>query len=285
MKRLIPSLIALFGMLFCVSCYHSPYEPKVIRNAVKDYDGNKYDAVRIGKQTWMKSNLRTTHYADGTPIAAGLGWDVHSPAYSEIPGVDAAAFGLHYNWYAAVRDSNNTSGRIQGICPKGWHLPNAEEWMTLVSNVGGHGGTIGYFDNTAANAMASQAGWKYCPPVNMDSLRHSFDSLALIYDWDWSWEESSEYEMWVHYDYEHCPGTNPANNNSSGFSAMPAGHSSFTPNRIGEEAVFWLPESELSNLAHYVHISYDYPQVSVVNDRDLGYLDAVYGHSIRCVKD
>jgi hypothetical protein len=40
----------------------------VIKNAATDYDGNIYDAVVIGKQVWMQSNLRTTHYADGTEI-------------------------------------------------------------------------------------------------------------------------------------------------------------------------------------------------------------------------
>jgi uncharacterized protein (TIGR02145 family) len=35
---------------------------------VLDYDGYLYNTVKIGTQVWMKSNLRTTHWADGTPI-------------------------------------------------------------------------------------------------------------------------------------------------------------------------------------------------------------------------
>jgi hypothetical protein len=35
---------------------------------VLDYDGYLYETVKIGSQVWMKSNLRTTHWADGTPI-------------------------------------------------------------------------------------------------------------------------------------------------------------------------------------------------------------------------
>ena len=38
---------------------------------VTDYDGNTYNTVHIGNQGWMKENLRTTHYSDGTPISAG----------------------------------------------------------------------------------------------------------------------------------------------------------------------------------------------------------------------
>lgn len=35
---------------------------------VTDYDGNTYPTVKIGTQVWMKTNLATTHYANGTAI-------------------------------------------------------------------------------------------------------------------------------------------------------------------------------------------------------------------------
>ena len=35
---------------------------------VQDYDGNWYEVVKIGNLAWTAQNLRTTHYADGTPI-------------------------------------------------------------------------------------------------------------------------------------------------------------------------------------------------------------------------
>ena len=44
-------------------------EPQgTILNAVSDADGNSYDAVRIGKQVWMQTNLRTKHFRDGLSV-------------------------------------------------------------------------------------------------------------------------------------------------------------------------------------------------------------------------
>ena len=131
MKKIIP-IIALFGLLVCVSCTHSG-EPRIIHNAVKDYDGNQYDAVRIGRQTWMKTNLRTTHYADGTPISAGLGEDVQAPAYCEIPGVDSASYGLLTTGMPqcimpAIRETKEYAQR-GGMCPL---YMNGASWCQML---------------------------------------------------------------------------------------------------------------------------------------------------------
>lgn len=40
-------------------------------STVTDWDGNVYNTVQIANQCWMKENLRTTHYADGTEIPLG----------------------------------------------------------------------------------------------------------------------------------------------------------------------------------------------------------------------
>lgn len=97
---------------------------------VTDIDGNVYQTVRIGSQCWMKENLKTTRYRDGTAInypgsgsAAWTGdtvgaysWVFNDTAYKHI-------YGALYNWYAVDNHS--------GLCPPGWHVPTDEEWCRL----------------------------------------------------------------------------------------------------------------------------------------------------------
>jgi uncharacterized protein (TIGR02145 family) len=40
-------------------------------------------------------------------------------------------YGRYYTWYA-VADSRN-------LCPTGWHVPNDDEWTTLITYLGGNG--------------------------------------------------------------------------------------------------------------------------------------------------
>jgi uncharacterized protein (TIGR02145 family) len=98
---------------------------------LKDYDGNIYRTVAIGTQIWMAENLRTTHYADGTPI----------PVYYSANNNSAndESYGILYRWSTAMNgaatSSANPSG-VTGICPSGWHLPSDAEWKTLEAYLG-----------------------------------------------------------------------------------------------------------------------------------------------------
>lgn len=105
--------------------------PKVekIPNAVTDIDGNVYDAIKIGSQVWMASNLRTTHFANGDTIPVGENMDGEMP-YRYVPdGNDdnVSVYGYLYNGVAAMHSA--------GLCPDGWHLPSDEEWNKMESQL------------------------------------------------------------------------------------------------------------------------------------------------------
>lgn len=102
--------------------------------SVTDIDGNVYRTITIGSQTWMAENLKTTRFNDGEVIPNVTGnsaWEnLNTPGYcwydNNIQNWDV--FGALYNWYAV------NTGRL---APTGWHVPTAEEWITLINYLGG----------------------------------------------------------------------------------------------------------------------------------------------------
>lgn len=97
--------------------------------SVQDQDGHSYYVTQIGNQCWMRSNLRTSKYNDGTAIPGGANfssWSITEPYHYINPSYDAAETGYFYNWPAASKK----------ICPKGWHVPSQEDWATMLSAAG-----------------------------------------------------------------------------------------------------------------------------------------------------
>jgi len=92
-----------------------------------DYDGNIYNSIIIGNQTWLAENLKSLHYCDGTIIQ-----DV--AAYNNDENY-ASIYGRLYAWDAAMNGLTDVSSR--GACPCGWHVPSDEEWKELEDYLGG----------------------------------------------------------------------------------------------------------------------------------------------------
>ncbi len=92
---------------------------------VTDYDGNVYDIIEIGTQTWLKQDLRSLHYADGSTIEGVYAYE-DNESY-------VADYGRLYTWNAAMG-----VGKAQGVCPDGWHVPSKPEAEILQDFLGGH---------------------------------------------------------------------------------------------------------------------------------------------------
>lgn len=102
--------------------------PRRLPNAIQDYDGNWYDAVIIGNQVWLGSNLRTTHYADGTEITDGN--QDPNDQYERFYVVNGQ---YYYNRPCVINGWNEGDDPyvIQGVSPQGWHIPTYEEYQYL----------------------------------------------------------------------------------------------------------------------------------------------------------
>lgn len=101
---------------------------------VTDYDGNKYNAVRIGDQVWLQSNLRTTRFANGDRIKVinnvqnicNYAWNSNfSQAVTFKPG--SPEYGGYYNGYFW----NETRELISG-----YKLPSKKDYLELINFIG-----------------------------------------------------------------------------------------------------------------------------------------------------
>jgi uncharacterized protein (TIGR02145 family) len=111
----------------------NPYlNPNLTYGLVTDIDGNKYATIRIGNQTWMAENLKVTRYNDGTEIP-----HVREQSWSSI-GEARSFYNLNIannEIYGTLYNGNTVlTGKI---CPTGWHVPNDDEWWTLIDYLGG----------------------------------------------------------------------------------------------------------------------------------------------------
>ena len=223
-------------------------------STVQDYDGNEYNTVKIGNQCWLKENLRTTHYNDGTEIAAGTDTSLTIP-YRYVPNGDEAnvpAYGYLYNWAAAMNGeaaSDDIPSGVQGICPKGWHLPSQAEWTQLIDYVQSQ-------SDYACIIESATYGTEY------------YYSKALASTTGWNASTSACY-----------PGNDPEANNITGFGAMPAGYWYYynaTSREFGTDAYFWgATQGSSSNYANRI----DLYSRNISNGT--GY--KTNGYSVRCV--
>lgn len=244
------------------SNHEYPATADVIPKAVKDIDGNWYDAVRIGNQIWMAENLRTTRYANGIEIPLGDDGSKTLPQryYPNNNITNVTKYGYLYNWPAVMHvaySSNANPSGVQGICPDGWHVPSKAEWDKLTNYLEGQ---PTYWTNGNSDYIAK--------------------ALASNHDWTQDLPDSISSQLAISpvYDPINSPGHNLSTNNATGFSAAPAGSSKGTGG-FGYSAYFWSSTEEYDFGPFVIGLATCYPIVLS------GKLPKDYGFSVRCVKD
>ncbi len=207
--------------------------------------------MKIGTQTWMVENLKTTHYKDGKAIPLitdNTAWtNLISPGYCWYNN-DATTYkntyGALYNWYAV-----NTAK----LAPTGWHVPTDTEWTTLENYLVANG--YNYDGTTTVNKIAK--------------------ALAATTNWISSTNTGTI-------------GNDLIKNNSSGFTALPGGnrycsgafgYGSGAFGNVGDSGNWWSSSEGKSADAWYRLLYY------AGNILGRNYGTKSYGFSVRCIKD
>ena len=136
---------------------------------ITDIDGNVYPTIKIGTQLWMRENLRTTRYSDGTPIEEQVlnsDWqsadaqNTGALCWYENNHIIDFIYGKLYNWHAV--DQGN-------LCPAGWRVPSEADLDILISLLGG--------DNIAGGKMKETGLLHWTSPNSSTSNDSGFTGL------------------------------------------------------------------------------------------------------------
>jgi uncharacterized protein (TIGR02145 family) len=140
-------------------------------------DGQKYATVCIGTQTWMAQNL--DYNAPGSLL------------YNNDPA-NGPIYGRLYNWktvmQGAAPSTANPSG-VQGICPKGWHVPSPAEYAVLVAALGGNAVAGGAMKSTSywqsPNTGATNSSGFFATPAGQSEATEPISNVGIVCNlWD-----------------------------------------------------------------------------------------------------
>lgn len=223
MKTNTPFILFLLIALFHLSCQKEKIEKSGTSlsndrffgtaNAyksllIKDIDGNSYQSIKIGDQTWMVENLRVTRYRDGYPIRENnnpLTWaanNLGSYCWYNNNIQNKNEYGALYNWHAV-----NSSRQL---APDGWHIPGKAEWQELMEYLNDAQFTAGalkeagyqhwVFPNTKAS---DHHGFKAMPGGGV-GVNGEFDQIGreAIF-WTKTYDTGSQAANYVHMGYSH----------------------------------------------------------------------------------
>jgi uncharacterized protein (TIGR02145 family) len=173
------------------------------------YEGETYQTVVIGNQTWMAKNL---NYNPGTG---------NSACYNNNSS-NCGTYGRLYNWSTAMNlpsdcNSNSCSSQInsphRGICPSGWHIPSNADWDKLFRYVDGTSGTSSPYDSpTAGRYLKATSGWDssgngtdqygFSALLGGHGISDGNFSIAGYYGYWWSASEYNSY--YAYYRFMFC---------------------------------------------------------------------------------
>jgi len=161
MKSLIRLNIILL-LLISFGCSEDDNNPNEESSlTVTDVDGNIYNTIIIGNQTWMLENLKTTTFNDGTQITEhlnGMDWGDLPNQTSQYQWADTSDLNnvfdeeLPFDFYGAMY--NHWAIESGKLAPEGWRIPTQADFEALENYL-----TVNGFENQEASALKSSIGW------------------------------------------------------------------------------------------------------------------------------
>jgi len=143
---------------------------------VHDADFNIYNITKIGEQTWLRENLKTTKWQDGTPIESDGRYVYRLNEYSDI-------YGYYYHPYWAFGEGSGN----KNPCPCEYHVPTDEEWKDLERYIGIPENEINEFatvsdwfrgeENNIGNILKTTTGWLDYEGVDGNGIDFYFFNL------------------------------------------------------------------------------------------------------------
>ena len=172
---------------------------KTYTGSVTDADGNVYNTMMIGGQTWMAENMRTMRYFNGDLIGttSSSDLDLTSESTAEYQWAfdgnesNVLTYGRLYTWNV-IMDARN-------ISPAGWHIPSDADWQVLANSLGGEGNAgeklkeMGLVHWQSPNAGATDESGFGALPSGYRGMTGTFAELHQYSPW-WSSTEVSPTE-------------------------------------------------------------------------------------------
>ncbi|MBK7695038.1 MAG: T9SS type A sorting domain-containing protein [Saprospiraceae bacterium] len=120
---------------------------------VKDFEGNIYDTVVIGKQTWLKQNIRSKYYSDGVSIPQEY--------YLPTNGIDSLVkrYGYLYHYKAYSRDEKGK--KIHGACPQGYFIATPAELHDMMIYLNADTSDIYWGHYSYVSKKLADTSWQY----------------------------------------------------------------------------------------------------------------------------
>ena len=210
---------------------------------VSDTDGNVYNTVLIGNQCWMRENLRTTRTPGGTEIPVGTNSTYNSlTSLRYYPNGDPSLVNQYGYLYNRYCATQNG---ISNNSPSGVQGVCPNNWH-----------------------LPSNTEWETL--VTYVSNQYTYAAVALASQKDWQ-----------SYTGNNTPGKNPSNNNSTGFSALPAGIYANHGDAYLQRSCFWTTTKNASGYYLQCFIIYSNSNVTTGS----AHYSVHWGMSVRCIKD